>query len=57
MAEEAAEKLKIPSFRGMFFAEEFLFSWVSIEEGFLAEFIPVPTGTRNDGKCGFFRGL
>jgi len=35
-AEEVAEELKTPSFRGMFFAEESLFSWVSIEEGFLA---------------------
>jgi len=41
----------------MFFAEESLFSWVSIEEGFLAEFIPVPSGTRNDEKCDFFRSL
>jgi len=41
----------------MFLADESLFSWVSIEEGFLAEFIPVPTGTRNHGKWDFFRSL
>jgi len=47
----------MPSFRGAFFAEKFLFSWLSIAEGFLAESIPVPTGTRNDGKIYFFRSL
>jgi hypothetical protein len=43
--------------RHVFFAGESLFSWVSIEEGFLAEFIPVPIGTRNDERCDFFRNL
>jgi hypothetical protein len=46
-AEQAAEKLKMLSFRGMFPAEEALFSKVSMEEGFLAEFIPAPAGARN----------
>jgi hypothetical protein len=35
-ASEAAEKAKVSSFRGIFFAEESLFYWTSIEEGFLA---------------------
>jgi hypothetical protein len=35
-ASEATEKLNNSSFRGAFFAEESLFSWASIEEGFLA---------------------
>jgi len=47
----------MPSFRGMFLAEESIFSWVLIERGFLAESIPVPTGTRNDGEKDFFRSL
>jgi len=54
---QAAEKLKMSSFRGMFLAEESLFSRVSIGMGFLAESIPVPTGTRNDGEKDSFRSM
>jgi hypothetical protein len=42
---QGAEKLKTPSFRGMLFAEESLFSWVSIEEGFLASLGMTENGT------------
>jgi hypothetical protein len=54
-ASQAAEKLNILSFRGTLRAEESLFSRVSITERFLAEFIPIPTGTRNDKINYFFR--
>jgi hypothetical protein len=36
VAEQAAEKVTILSFRGALRAEESLFSWVSIKERFLA---------------------
>jgi predicted metalloprotease with PDZ domain len=49
-AKEVAEKLKRPSCRGALFAEESLFSPVTIEEGFFAELIPGPSGTRNDER-------
>jgi len=54
---QAAKKSKKPSFRGAFFAEESLFSWGSIEEGFLTESIPIPIGIRNDDKMDFFPSL
>jgi len=56
-ASQAAEKSEKPSFRGAFFAEESLLSWVSIEEGFLTESIPILIGIRNDGKMDFSRSL
>ena len=43
--------------RGTLRAEESVFSWVLNQERFLAEFIPVPTGTRNDTLTYFLRKL
>ena len=56
-AEQVAEKLKALSFRGALRAEESLILLTLKPERFLAEFIPVPTGTRNDKQKHFFRNL